>query len=196
MHYDQAYSFLIDKLERELSPDLTYHNAQHTISVLHATQVLCEHENLDQYHTKILITAALFHDAGFLRSYHDHEEKSCHLAKEYLPQFGYVEKDIDNICRLIMATKLPQQPSDVFESVICDADLHYLGTDDYFLIAENLFKEYKTLDIVKNREEWKRMQIQFFNSHRYFTRAAIEKYEKKKEENFRLLQREDEPLIL
>ena len=91
-----------------------------------------------------------------------------------------------------MATKLPQRPTNVFESIICDADLHYLGTDSYFLIAENLYQEYKKLDIVKNREDWKKKQIQFFNSHRYFTRSAKEKYERKKLENFRLLNGEDE----
>jgi len=194
MHYDQAHSFLIEKLEQELSPDYTYHNAHHTRSVIQATQQLSEHEKLDEHHAKILITAALFHDAGFLRSYQDHEEKSCNIANEYLPQFGYGEKEINQVCRLIMVTKLPQRPSTLFESIICDADLHYLGTDNYFLIAENLFQEYKKLGIVKNRAEWKKKQIQFFNAHRYFTRSAKEKYEKKKEENFRLLKREDEPL--
>jgi uncharacterized membrane-anchored protein YitT (DUF2179 family) len=193
MQYDQAHSFLIEKLEQELSPDFTYHNSHHTRSVVQATQQLCEHEKLDEHHTKVLTTAALFHDAGFLRSYQDHEEISCQVAKEYLPQFNYSEKEIHQVCRLIMATKLPQRPSNVFESIICDADLHYLGTDNYFLIAENLFQEYKKLDIVKNRAEWKRKQIQFFNSHRYFTRSAKEKYERKKGENLRLL-REDEPL--
>jgi len=79
----------------------------------------------------------------------------------------------------------------LFESIICDADLHYLGTDSYFLIAENLFKEYKKLDIVKDRVDWKTKQVQFFNAHRYFTRSAKEKYEHKKEENFQLLQKKD-----
>jgi len=191
MHYDQAHSFIIEKLEQELSPDLTYHNADHTRSVIQATQLLCEHEKIDEHHTKILVTAALFHDAGFVRSYQNHEEKSCDLAREYLPEFGYNNKEINQICRLIMVTKLPQRPSNLFESIICDADLHYLGTDSYFLIAENLFQEYKKLDIVKDRVDWKTKQIQFFKAHRYFTRSAKEKYEQKKEENFQLLQRED-----
>jgi len=193
MHFDQAQSFLIEKLEQELSPDLTYHSAHHTRSVIQATQLLCEHEKLDEHQTTLLTTAALFHDAGFLRSYQDHEERSCDVAEEYLPQFGYSEKEIHYINKLIMATKLPQRPSNVFESIICDADLHYLGTDNYFLFAENLFQEYKKLGIVKNRADWKDMQIQFFNIHRYFTRSAKEKYEKKKAENYELL-KESEPL--
>jgi predicted metal-dependent HD superfamily phosphohydrolase len=193
MHYDQAYSLLIEKLERELSPDLTYHNPGHTRSVIEATQLLCELEKLDEHNTQLLITAALFHDAGFIRSYHEHEEKSCELAKEYLPEFGYNEEDIQAICKMIMATKLPQQPTDIFQSIICDADLHYLGTDNYFPIAEHLYQEYKKLDIVKSRADWKKMQIQFFNTHRYFTRSAKEKYDKEKQENFRVLSREDDP---
>ena len=76
MHYDQAYSSLIKKLEQELSPEFTYHNVEHTISVVQATQQLCEDEKLDEHHTKILMTAALFHDAGFLRNYNNHEEIS------------------------------------------------------------------------------------------------------------------------
>ncbi|HZJ61532.1 MAG TPA: HD domain-containing protein [Chitinophagaceae bacterium] len=193
MQYDQAYSFLMEKLEQELSPDYTYHNVQHTRSVVEATQQLCEHEKLDEHHTKLLMTAALIHDAGFLQNHQDHEELSCQVAKEYLPRFGYNDKEIHQVCRLIMATKLPQRPTNVFESIICDADLHSLGTDDYFLIAENLYQEYKKLGIVKNRADWKEKQIQFFNSHQYFTRSAKEKYEKKKLENFGLLKGEDEP---
>lgn len=192
MQYEQAYAFLTEKLEQELSPDYTYHNAQHTKSVIQATQQLSQLENLDDHHTKLLSTAALFHDAGFLKSHKDHEEVSCQVAKEYLPQFGYSEKDITHIGKLIMATKLPQRPNNLFESIMCDADLHYLGTDNYFLIAENLYQEYKKLDIVKNRAEWKKKQIQFFNAHRYFTRAGKEKYAKKKDENFRLLKSEGE----
>src|SRR4030095_16287412 len=99
MHYDQAYSFLIEKLEQELSPDYTYHNAHHTRSVIQATQQLCEYEKLDEHQTEVLATAALFHDAGFLKNYQNHEEVSCEVAKEYLPQFGYNNKHIYAVCR-------------------------------------------------------------------------------------------------
>jgi predicted metal-dependent HD superfamily phosphohydrolase len=192
MQYEQAYAFLMEKLEQELSPDYSYHNAQHTKSVIQATQQLSQLENLDEYHAKILSTAALFHDAGFLQNYKDHEEVSCLVAKDYLPQFGYSEKEIHHVCGLIMVTKLPQRPTNIFESIICDADLHYLGTDNYFLIAENLYQEYKKLGIVKDRADWKKKQIQFFKAHRYFTRAAKEKYTEKKEENFKLLKSDGE----
>ena len=58
-----------------------------------------------------------------------------------------------------MITKLPQAPTNILEGIMCDADIHYLGTDPYFSIAENLFHEYKTLGIVKHREDWRKKQI-------------------------------------
>jgi hypothetical protein len=55
----RPHSFLTEKLEQELSPDLTYHNAHHTRSVIQATQLLCEHEKLDEHHTKVFSNCCL-----------------------------------------------------------------------------------------------------------------------------------------
>ena len=191
MQYEQAYSFLMQKLELELSPGFTYHNTHHTRSVIEVTVQLVNKENIDPRDAELLKTAALFHDAGFLEGYKDHEEISCKLAKEFLPRFDYGEKEINEICRLIMATRLPQHPDTLLERIICDADLHYLGTDQYFAISENLFNEYKKLEIIKTRADWRKRQIQFFNSHRYFTNSGIKEYAEKKGENLRLLKKED-----
>jgi len=191
MQYEQAYSFLMQKLDQELSIDYTYHNIQHTKSVIEVSQKLAQAENIGTYNTEIVRTAALFHDTGFLEDYRNHEEISCRIAKEYLPNFCYSEEEISQACRLIMATRLPQAPNSILEEIICDADLHYLGTDQYFAVSENLFREYLKSGIIKNRAEWRKKQIQFFSSHRYFTNAAIRQYGSKKQENLRLLKRED-----
>jgi len=194
MQFEEAYSFLMQKLEDELPPGITYHTARHTKSVIQIAQYLAGKENIDTHNAKILNTAALFHDAGFLKLYKDHEEISCQFAKEFLPGFDYTEEQIKQVCRLIMVTKLPQAPVDELEKIICDADLHYLGTDEYFSLAENLFIEFSLLGLIKNRGEWRKRQIQFFKSHRYFTKTAIEEYEVKKEENLGFLMKKDKPL--
>ena len=56
----------------------------------------------------LLKTAAMYHDSGMLRTYTGHEEASCEIANEYLPGFGYKTDEIDQINKMIMATKLPQ----------------------------------------------------------------------------------------
>src|SRR5215471_5937103 len=191
MQYDQAHKFLMNKLSSDLSTDYSYHNAQHTNDVISVTEKLAKAENINGSELELLKAAALFHDAGFLNDHIEHEKLSCDLAKEYLTGFDYNNDEIERICSLIMATRLPQAPSNIMQEIICDADLHYIGTDQYFSISENLYKEYLKLGVVKNRTEWRKKQIQFFNSHRFFTNSAIKEYTVKKQENLRLLKRED-----
>jgi uncharacterized membrane-anchored protein YitT (DUF2179 family)/predicted metal-dependent HD superfamily phosphohydrolase len=191
MQYDRAYAFLLKKLEEELSPDYTYHNVPHTKAVIAAVELIAKSENVNGYDLQILKTAALFHDAGFLSGHHNHEELSCKVAKRHLPNFEYTETEIERVCDLIMATKLPQSPTSQLGEIICDADLHYLGTDQYFPVSEKLFHEYVKQGVVKNRGEWRKKQVQFFRSHRYFTKSAIHEFEDKKQENLHLLKREE-----
>lgn len=175
MQYDLVYSFLIKKLETELPPFLHYHNSEHTKEVIEGAEKLAKKENISGDDLTILKTAALFHDTGFLETYSDHEEISCEMARKWLPDYGYGKKEIDEICRLIMATKLPQQPKDKLAEILCDADLYYLGTDRYFIGAEKLYKELHEAGLVKNREEWSSEEIKFVENHRYFTPTAQHK---------------------
>src|SRR5207237_4671668 len=106
MNYEEAYRFLIPKLEQELPPYLTYYNAQQTKDVVQAVEHLCNTESVTAREKKLLLSAALFHDAGFIKTYNGHEEQSCEMAREMLPNFNYSKEDIDVICDLIMATRL------------------------------------------------------------------------------------------
>ncbi len=175
MQFNAAYAFLMEKLETELPPFLHYHNAEHTKNVLAGTEKLAQEENITGDDLTILKTAALFHDSGFLDTYSDHEEISCQIAIKWLPQFGYNTKQIEEICNLIMVTKIPQKPKDKLGEILCDADLYYLGTDKYFVGAEKLYKEFHEAGLVKNREEWSNVEVKFVENHRYFTATAQHK---------------------
>lgn len=190
MQFEQAYSFLINKLDEGLSKKLEYHNAQHTKDVIESVKYLCKKENINEYDTLLLSTAALFHDSGFLEGVHNHEEISCSIAVKYLPQFDYSEEEINRICHLILATKMPQMPGDDLSNILCDADLLYIGTGKYYQIAENLFKELKQLGLVKNWNEWRQKQIDFLQSHHYFTQTANEEFTSKKIHNLLLFKTE------
>ena len=190
MQFEQAYSFLMNKLEEGLSKKLEYHNAQHTKDVIESVKYLCKKENINEYDTLIVSTAALFHDSGFLEAVDNHEEISCSIAVKYLPQFDYSEIEISRICDLIMATKMPQMPGDELSNILCDADLLYIGTGKYYQIAENLFKELKHLGLVKNWNEWRQKQIDFLQSHHYFTQSANEEFTSKKTHNLLLFKTE------
>jgi hypothetical protein len=79
-----------------------------------------------------------------------------------------------------MATRIPQSPKTHLEEIICDADLDYLGRDDFEVISNYLRNEFFHLGIVNTEEEWMQVQIKFFESHQYFTKTTREKRSRKK----------------
>jgi uncharacterized membrane-anchored protein YitT (DUF2179 family)/predicted metal-dependent HD superfamily phosphohydrolase len=175
MRFEDARIFLMNKLENELPPELIYHNLNHTREVMASTEELAAMENISGEELDLLKTAALFHDSGFLTAYDGHEEVSCQLATSLLPQFDYSEEEIRKICRLIKATRIPQHPLDKKAEILCDADLYYLGTNEYTENAENLFLEMETAGVIKTRSEWTERQIKFLEDHKYFTSSAFDR---------------------
>ncbi len=181
MQYEEVYSFLMPKLEKELPAYLTYHNIAHTKAVIEATEHLAVAEDRSPGEVLLLKTAALFHDAGFLENHHKHEEISCRLAKKYLPAYSYTDEEIDVICGMIMATKLPQSPGSELAKYLCDADLYYLGTDEYRETADRMFTEFKRTGFVKTKTDWLLKQADFLSSHKYFTETARAEREPRKQ---------------
>ena len=57
----------------------------------------------------LLKMAGLFHDAGHIINYDEHEYHGTQLVRKYLPEYNYSEEQIERICEIIMATKLPPQ---------------------------------------------------------------------------------------
>ncbi len=185
MQYHQVYDFLMPRLENELPAYLVYHNANHTKNVIAAVEQLAAKENIREEALSLLRTAALFHDAGFMQQSEGHEEISCIMARDYLQDYDYSDEQIEHICRIIMATRIPQTPFDHLSKILCDADLFYLGKEGYSENAENLFKEFKETGIVKTENEWQLMQVEFLSSHRYFTKSAIDQLEATKQKTLK-----------
>lgn len=183
MNLQAAKEFVLGKLKNELKPDLYYHCLTHTVDVYESAKKLASMENISGNDLILLETAALFHDTGFLTGYANHEEKSVQLARKILPGFGYSADDIKTICHMILATRLPQQPITILEKILCDADLDYLGRDDFFMIANKLLCEWNENDIPITLKKWYNIQVNFLESNHYFTKSAIFLRKEKKREN-------------
>jgi predicted metal-dependent HD superfamily phosphohydrolase len=162
-------------LSSQLDKKLCYHNVEHSLDVLAQAERIAVAEGIAGTEDILLLKlAALFHDTGFLYTYAGHEEKSCEIAREKLsPHFS--PANVDNICRMILATKVPQKPTNLLEQIICDADLDYLGRNDFDVLSNHLKKEFLDFGIVKNEIEWEKKQIAFFEHHHYFTHTSIQK---------------------
>ena len=183
MNFERAGDFIISKLKKELPANLTYHNIEHTCDVYLAAETIAKAENISVEDMRLLLTAALYHDSGFLVKVDGHEEESCKIAKGYLPLFGFTENEIETICGMIMATKMPQSPGTLLERILADADLDYLGRDDFFKVGHRLYTELTNAGLLEDEYEWNRLQLEFIEKHTYFTRSAINLRKKGKENN-------------
>jgi predicted metal-dependent HD superfamily phosphohydrolase len=189
MGFDKAKETIVHHLEQNLPSDLFYHGIHHTFDVFDAALVIAENEKIDSADDLTLLkTAALFHDSGFTIDASKHEECGCDLAREILPACDYTNSQIDQICGMIMATKIPQQPLNLLERIICDADLDYLGRDDFFKIGDTLYQELKAFDKIKDVTQWNQLQISFLSNHQYHTEFSRGNREIKKQENLQEIQ--------
>ena len=173
VRFDDIEEFVLNMLEEKLPKNLYYHNLKHTIDVTTQVEIIGRHEGISDEEMLLLKTAALFHDTGFTRTYKDHEESGCEIAREYLPKYDYTPEQIDFICNLIMKTKLPPKPVTLLEQIICDADLDYLGRADFIPVSGNLYRELRERGAIEDDiDKWNLMQIKFIEGHQYFTNSA------------------------
>lgn len=172
IQFTDLQEIILDKLERELPKTLYYHNVKHTVDVVTEVELIGWAEGCTDEEILLLKTAALFHDAGHIISYKDHEERSCEIAREYLPKYGYSKEQIDRICEIIMATKLPPQPRNLLEAIICDSDLDYLGRIDFIPVSNTLYRELSERNMIGTLNEWNKLQLKFLSGHQYFTQTA------------------------
>ncbi|WP_332732298.1 HD domain-containing protein [Flavihumibacter sp.] len=164
---------IIARLSEGLDKRLTYHNLAHTLDVLEQAERIAIEEKISDPKALLLVKlAALYHDTGFLDTYKGHEERSCEIMLHDLGGNSLTTGDLDRISGMIMATKIPQNPANLMEEVICDADLDYLGRDDFPPISNNLKKEFLVFGVIKEEKDWDPLQIGFFEKHHYFTASS------------------------
>lgn len=178
---------MYDRLEFKIPPHLSYHNLNHTRYVVEKAIFLAEVEEVEEPQCSLIPVAALYHDIGYLKSGKDHEYSSCNYVRRELPFHGFAEQELEYICGMIMATRIPQHPESIAEKILADADLFYLGTDAYKTFSENLFEEIKHHDPNMDENEWRKVQCDFFESHTYHTPYGQAILDPVKQRNYRNL---------
>lgn len=171
--YDAAIAHALDRLRRELSPKLSYHDLWHTQDdVLPAVARLGAISNLPPRDIRLLEVAAAYHDIGFIQTYEEHERAGIQIVRETLPRYGFQEQEIGQIAGLIRATRLPQSPQNYLQELLVDADLDVLGRDDFFDRNELLRQELALFNDVIPWRQWQKQQLEFLGQHTYFTPVA------------------------
>jgi len=172
MNFTHFKQYIIAKLQTELAENLYYHGIHHTFDVYESACNLAKRENITGNELVLLKTAVLLHDIGFTKQHAEHERIGCDIARDLLPNFNYKPQQIQRICDMIMATKIPQTPTNKLEQIICDADLDYLGRNDFYSIGNTLYKELTNFNYIQSEEQWNKIQLSFLEKHAYFTSTS------------------------
>ncbi len=124
--------------------------------------------------------SAWLHDVGYIWEPARHEARGAEYATSILTEMKFPKSKISLITGMIMATKIPQSPKNHVEQIICDADLDYLGRDDYAFNSNNLLQEIELTKKLKTKE-WFQIQEKFLKAHAYFTPTSQKSRNKSKQ---------------
>jgi len=167
---EEVKQHVLDYFHAHDDPKLVYHNLGHTEEVVKATIQIANHYQLNDKDFFIVTTGAWFHDTGYFEDIYNHEQKSADLAVAFLKQKDVPAAIRDSVMQVILATKMPQRPTNLLEDILCDGDLFHLGTAEFRDKRKLMHKEVELLyqkDLGKN--EWRKKDIEFLESQQYHT---------------------------
>ncbi len=171
----------LELLQNRLSSKLTYHGIHHTMDVMKTVNFYIRKKKIPTQKAQLLRIAALYHDIGFTETYKEHEAKGVEILRKAMQECGADEKKyFEILASLIMATKIPQNPKTELENILCDADLFYLGGNEYYSISDTLYTELKNFKLIQTLDQWNRIQISFLTGHGYYTSFAKKKLQQGK----------------
>lgn len=189
LDFEGAKAYALERLENELPTSLYYHSLPHTRDdVAPGVERLALKYEIDGAALGLVKTAAYFHDIGFIKQVVDHEIASIQIAEKILPKFGLRPEHLQQISRMILATRLPQSPRSFLERILMDADLDVLGRDDFLSRSKDLRAELAANGLPTTEEAWYKRQLAFLKRHRYFTAAARDLRETTKQQNIAILE--------
>jgi uncharacterized protein len=185
----EALNYVRNLFEQQEQPKMYFHNLKHTLGVFYAATEISENSGLNTESLTLVQLAALFHDTGYLYYYAGHEDNSKLIAGNFLLQRRCPPQLIDQVLACIDATKIPQQPQNIEQQIMCDADLFHFASPDYLTYADNLKKEWEAhLGKSFTEIKWAQTNLDLLKRHQYFTSYCQSTLQQGKENNIALLQ--------
>lgn len=181
--FQKVESFLLENLPKQY----TYHTIEHIRDVVKQAERIAKKEKIDKSIIQDIKLAAWLHDVGYIWEPNRHEARGAEYAISILTEMKFPKSKISLITGMIMATKIPQSPKNHLEQIICDADLDYLGRDDYDYNSNNLLKEIELSKKI-TQKEWLLIQEKFLKAHAYFTTTSQKLRNKRKKETLLSIQ--------
>ncbi|MCD0488669.1 DUF5706 domain-containing protein [Pedobacter sp. MC2016-14] len=185
---DRIKTHISAQFHAHMDDRLIYHNLYHTEQVVKNTVKIANHYQLGDEDFFVVTAAAWFHDLGYLVEWKHHEDKGAEAAASFLNQLGVDSVLIEKVNACIIATRMPQQPHNLLEQIVCDADLYHLGSESFKERNKTMRKEAEAF-CGKNIEKgtWRDKTILLFEAHHYHTDFAQQQLNDGKARNLQQL---------
>ncbi|WP_440133725.1 Pycsar system effector family protein [Chitinophaga sancti] len=188
---DAAQQYVTTQYQNHPHPNLVYHNLEHTRQVVAAAAQISAHYRLQDTDLLVVYIAAWFHDLGYLLGeFKTHEERGASLAREFLNTQIIPLNIQEQVSGCIMATKMPQEPHNLLEEIVCDADLFNFGTKEFRKRTRVLHQE---IELTHEKEipgaDWTAGTLKLLEAHHYHTAYCQALLQEQKEENIAWLKK-------
>lgn len=184
-------AYVVQFFDQRISKDFVYHNLGHTRYVLDSALAIADGYELTEKEKEIIQLACWFHDIGYDQGQDGHEKRSAEYAESFLKNYQYPEEDLQAIAGCILATQMPQQPRNLLEEIVCDADLSHLGNEWYWDRCGRLRQELSiTRQKIMSEQDWVEFELNFVANHQFHTEVAREKFGKLKEKHIQQLMKQ------
>jgi predicted metal-dependent HD superfamily phosphohydrolase len=188
---------IVDQYLRELFRDelpngIKYHDADHTLhptkGVVAIANDIAIAENISENDRELLITAAYFHDTGYIREYDRNEPIAARMAGRILKLIGYKPNEIEKIQNMILSTDLAVEPKTHLEKILCDADLDHLGRPDFLEFDSKLREGRRNRGVdVSDDEKWYNGTLNLIINHKFYTEFQRKLREEQRQKNIQTL---------
>lgn len=176
--------------EDKADPSLAFHNLKHTQIVVARANEIAAHYRLSEKEMLTLFTAAWFHDTGHLFTKPVvHEDKSVQIMKDFMAVNNNDSGLTADITQCILATKMPRNPTNILQQIICDADTYHLGTNDFKITNKLMRQEYSLRCGEFDKNEFNRKTIEMLEKHEYYTDYCKDLLSKPKQKNMKKLKK-------
>lgn len=189
---EQAANHVQAYIDEREDPKLSFHNSIHIKEVVEAVRKISKHYQLSERDSAIVKIAAYFHDVGYYEAgCTGHEARGADLAEAFLRENQVDEEMVSQIRNCILATKPPQNPTNLLEEIVCDADLYHLGSDWFTIRNKLMRRETEATGLQVDKNEWRRETIELLENHHYHTSYCRNLLDEKKQANIGALKQKE-----
>jgi predicted metal-dependent HD superfamily phosphohydrolase len=175
----------------KLSSVYFYHNFIHTTYTVNKAEEILKHTQVSEADQEKVLLALWFHDTGYIECAQNHEEKGVEIMKSFLRKENYPEEYIEDITKLILATKITYEPQNLLEQIVKDSDCSHFASHDYNDISDALRKEWELTNVrCFSNDEWNEGNLDMLkNKHKFYTDYAKQNWQPLKEKNIKKIEK-------